>query len=110
MKKVLFSAAILMAFATVSFAGTPETKTTKSDSPTEAKAQQDETTYYVVGQSGSNYLLSTSPSNEGNCTGSPIHPCKFTSPEPDLGTSIPKSTVINQEDDIQILAYRETLP
>lgn len=108
MKKVLFSAAILMAFASVSFAGTPETKNAKSDSPTEVKAQQDETTYYVTGQNGNSYSISTT--SPGGCTGSPVFPCKFTSPDPDLGTSILKTVVDNEQEDIQILERRQSLP
>ncbi|PSK90806.1 hypothetical protein [Taibaiella chishuiensis] len=74
MKKVLFSAVILMAVANASFAR--ENKTT----------QEDTYTYYVVGVSGSDYLLSTSPS-----------------PLCDQGTAVPCEIVTTEEhSDLQI--------
>ena len=45
MKKIIFSAALLMGFAVVSFAGNPKGSATSTESPTEAKTTA-QTSYY----------------------------------------------------------------
>lgn len=91
MKKVLFSAAILMAFASVSFANTPETK-----SPSESKGQTQSFTYYVVSEvtiAGTAYYnVSLTP---GDCTEEPqAKPCEILSSQAkDVNNRIPQSAL-----------------
>lgn len=101
MKKIILSAAMLMAFASVSFAGTPETK-----SPSETKSK-DATTYYVVGQTTdqTKYLLSTSPAPGCLPTGS--FPCEILSDVP-LSSPIDKAEV-DSSPDVEIITHRNSL-
>ncbi|WP_214226638.1 DUF6520 family protein [Pedobacter sp. B4-66] len=94
MKKVIFSAALLMAAATFSFAGNPkETKEAKAETPTETKSEVTLNTYYITGETGSNYDLSTAPNPD--CGTAQDEPCKITT-NLTLGASVSKSAVDNQ--------------
>ena len=94
MKKVIFSAALLMAAATFSFAGNPkETKEAKAETPTEAKSEATLNTYYVTGESGSNYTLSTSPNPD--CNQGTDKPCQISTNQT-LGATVSKTSVDNQ--------------
>jgi|GEM_PF-5716358 hypothetical protein len=109
MKKVIFSAALLMAAATFSFAGNPkETKEAKAETPTEAKTEASLITYYVLSQTGSNYNITTTAPSPTQCNGG-SKPCQFTSAE-SLGASVPKDDVDNEEGDIQITQTRVSVP
>lgn len=92
MKKVIFSAALLMAAATVSFAGNPKGEA-KAETPTEAKSEATLNTYYITGESGSNYTLSTSPNPD--CGTAQDEPCKITT-NLTLGATVSQSAVDNQ--------------
>jgi len=91
MKKVLLSAAILLAFATASNAGTPEFK-----SPSETKTETQSFTYYVIGEvtiSGTAYYtVSLTP---GDCSEEPLaKPCEILSSQAKDGNNrIPQSAL-----------------
>jgi len=94
MKKYIFSAALLMAAATFSFAGNPkETKEATTETPTEVKSEVTLNTYYVTGQSGSNYTLSTAPNPD--CDEGQVRPCEITT-SLTLGATVSKTAVDNQ--------------
>ncbi|WP_448635383.1 hypothetical protein [Pedobacter panaciterrae] len=103
MKKVIFSAALLMAAATFSFAGNPkETKEAKAETPTEVKSEVTLSTYYVVGISGSNYLLDSSPSPD--CNTAPFEsPCKITSTTAITSGLAPKTQVDNETNGFDVI-------
>lgn len=106
MKALFLSAAIaFFGFSFSATAGTPEVKTAKAETPAPKATTESTTTYYVVGQSGTNYTISSNPADDPGCSEGTL-PCKFTSPDPSLGTSVPKSMVDNQEEEILILEYR----
>ncbi len=103
MKKVIFSAALLMAAATFSFADTPK-RETKAEAKSEVKTQ---TTfvYYVIGQTATNYTLSTSPAPQ--CGSGTTYPCKIESDE-ELDLSVPKADV-DSNPDVSIITRRQSL-
>ncbi|MFD2960158.1 MULTISPECIES: hypothetical protein [Olivibacter] len=71
------------------------------------------TTYYVQSTNPSNpdeYVISQNPSGTPCLETVQEHPCSFTSPDSNLGSTIAKETVDNEEDDIEIIAWRTTLP
>ncbi|WP_214226639.1 hypothetical protein [Pedobacter sp. B4-66] len=94
MKKVIFSAALLMVTTALSFAGNPkETKEAKAETPTEAKSESTLNTYYVVGESGSNYDLSTTPNPD--CGTAVDMPCTIVTTLT-LGATVSQYAVDNQ--------------
>lgn len=102
-KKIVPVFAMALGLSFTALAGTPE----KANSKTETATNQDDvTTYYVTGGSGSNYTISLTQNKP--CNGGTV-PCKFTSPDPNLGSSIPKATVDGELNDIEILEFRSVL-
>lgn len=94
MKKLILSVALLMATATFSFAGNPkETKEAKAETPTEVKTEAMLNIYYVVGESGSNYQLSTTTILD--CGIGNDKPCRI-STNLSLGSTVAKTAVDNQ--------------
>ncbi len=95
MKKVLFSAALLMAAATVSFAGNPKGET-KAEAKTEVKAEAKTThTYYVQSYNPVTDQYTLGPSPVGSCNGS-ISPCNIESEE-ELSSPIDADKVDNEQ-------------
>jgi len=94
--------ALMLGFSFSANAGTPEVKAAKTENTAAKATTESTTTYYVVGQSGSNYTISSNPADDPGCLGGTLA-CQFTSPDPALGSSIPVSVVENEEDDIVIV-------
>lgn len=93
MKKVIFSAALLMAAATVSFAGNPKGET-KSETKTEMETQAYTNVYWVTGlDANGNYILTTSQP-PFDCDGS-TDPCKITTKDVQNDLRITPSEVTN---------------
>lgn len=97
--KQAFLSTVLAAFAFVGFAKT------ETPSKTEAKAH----TYYVVGISGSNYQLSSTPNDPNGCDELSGSPCEITSTSAMSGTA-PKSDVDNQTNGFTIENWQPQLP
>lgn len=96
MKKVILSAALLMGFATISFAGTPKGETKEATpAKSEAKSESGGTTYWVTSETTLNgqpaYNIDQSPRN---CDGDE-RPCQITTTSGTLSSPVLKSTVEN---------------
>lgn len=100
MKKAFLSTA-LAAFAFAGFA--------KTETPSKAEAKQTVHTYYVVGVSGSNYQLSSTPNDPNGCDELSGSPCEITSTNAMSGTA-PKSQVDNQTNGFSIETRQPQLP
>jgi hypothetical protein len=95
MKRIILSAAVLLAANALTFASNPKGNTSETKSNTKTQLN----VYYVTGESGSNYTLSTSPNP--SCGDGDDRPCEITSENP-LGSSVSKTQVDTQSGGIHI--------
>ncbi|MET3876457.1 hypothetical protein [Chitinophaga sp. OAE865] len=98
MKALKFIPALIFVLsASLAFAGD------KTETPSKSEGQTQLNVYYVTGESGSNYLLSTSPNPE--CDMGSARPCEITSTST-LGATVPKAQVDGQTGGIHIESFQ----